>query len=232
MAKPTEKQVREFETAHKLQLANLAIANFTFLNVMLPYASKLKLQKDYKTNTIAQRKVKAVQDYGKFLATMLGKWYARQLMIERKAGAGVQKMPTDLLSLFFSKKNERKLADLVKKMFDTPPAQLGFIPLLIWAVIAIVAAFTAYEIVNETTTTAQEKSDLLKQTEKTLKDLNIPPAQAAAIITSTQQQATETGGGIFSNVTGGGSTLIPLAIAALIAIFLMQGGGKGKKAHA
>lgn len=230
MAKPTEKQVREFEAAHKLQLANLAIANFTFLNVMLPYASKLKQLKDYKTNVVAQRKVKAVQDYGQFLAKMLGKWYGRQLNIERRAG--VQKMPSNLMSLFFSKSNERQLADMVKKMFDTPPKQLGFIPLLIWAVIAIVAAFTAYEIVNETTTTAQEKADLLKQTESTLKELNIPPSQAAAIITSTQQQATETGGGIFSNVTGGGSTLIPLAIAALIAIFLMQGGGKGKKAHA
>lgn len=226
MSKPTEQQIKLFEAAHKEQFANLVIANNLFLNVMLPYIAKLKAQKNYNTDKAAQKKVADVMAYGKKIAGLAAKWLARQMVLETKAG--VPKVAKDTGQLFFKKDQQKKLVDMAKAYIspkDTATVKklgIGFIPLIVWGVLAIVAAFTAYQIIDETTTTAQEKAELLKATDETLKNLNIPPDKAAAIIQSTQQQATETGGGIMQNITGGGSTLLPLAGIALVAYFLMK----------
>lgn len=92
--------------------------------------------------------------------------------------------------------------------------------LIIWAVIAMAAAFSVYEIESHSGATASEKTELMKQTAQTLKDLGITGPQAAAIIQSTQAQATEggSGGGLFS----GGSSLIKWGLYGVAAYFIYE----------
>lgn len=204
MAKPTEKQVQDFEKSHKSQYLSLVTANRLWLQLFSKIAGKPKDSKQYK----------AVLALGKNIAKNVGKWYGRQYLLEQKAK--IPAAPKDIASYFL---NPKKEADLIKVANSYLPQKdklkgMGFVPLLIWGAIALITAFTATSIVDEMNTTAEEKADLMKQTQSTLKDLEIPPDQAAAIITNTQHQASAGGGGLFGNIgpllliVGGGLILM------------------------
>ena len=212
MARPSEQQVRQMEMAHKGQFVDLVLANKLFLSLLPRLHGKTKTSKEYL----------AITEFGKAIARNAAKWYMRQRNFETKAKVPI--VSNDILKWFMMPGHQVDLVAEAKKYvapqkYDKTSAALGcitihgmgFIPLLIWAVIAIVVAFTAYEITDELNTTAEEKADLLKQTEKTLKDLNVTGPQAAAIIQSTQEQASEgSGGGMFG---GFGKLLMWGAIA-------------------
>lgn len=211
MAKPTDKQIRDLEAAHKMAYIDLVLANKLFLSFLPKLAGKSKTSKEYI----------AVLNYGKAIAKNAGKWYARQYKLEKLAK--IPPVHKDILKYFLNPKTQTQLLEIAKE-YVAPSAKndpmfnpmgytisgIGIIPLIVWGVIAIVGAFTAYEITDQLTTTAEEKADLLKATETTLKELNITGQQAASIINSTQQQATE-GSGIFSGV-GSIMKLVPWAI--------------------
>lgn len=118
-----------------------------------------------------------------------------------------------------------KLAAMLKKWFpgntvNGPIKSIGepfTISLLVWAAIALVGFFTAEQIVDDLTTTTQEKAELLKATQDTAKELGLTPDQAAGLITQTQAEA--------SKGSGLGDTLQTLAmwgIGGFIAIQLIK----------
>lgn len=202
MAKASSEQVIKLEREHKGQFVDLVLANKLFLSLLPKIAGKSKTSKEYK----------AVEALGKKIIKLITSWYKRQRNYELKAG--VPKMDAKLFSYFLNPKTQDKVLAQAKA-FLVPGGKgnqilsiygMGIIPLIIWGAIALIAAFTAYEITDELTTTAEEKGELLEQTKLTLKDLNISGQQAANIIQDTQQQATEGSG-----VMGGFGSILKLA---------------------
>lgn len=202
MAKASTEQVIKLEREHKGQFVDLVLANKLFLSLLPKIAGKSKTSKEYK----------AVEALGKKIIQLITSWYKRQLKYEQKAG--VPKMDKNLFTYFLNPKTQDKVLAQAKA-FLVPGGKgnqilsiygMGIVPLIIWGAIALIAAFTAYEITDELNTTAEEKADLLKQTQATLKDLNVTGQQAANIIQDTQQQATE-GSGVF----GGFGSILKLA---------------------
>lgn len=212
MAKPTEQQVKALELAHKLQFFDLVQANHLWIQLLKKVPIK---NKAYDKNSVQW---KSLANYGNVIANLVGKWYVRQRKFETRAA--VPKVDALIVKYFLSPKNELKLYNQAKAWLipnkKVSGENIGFIPLIIWGVILIIAAFTAYEITDELTTTAEEKQDLLKQTEKTCKDLNITGPQAAALISQTQQEASANEGGFFSGI------MPKLAIGAFILYLISQ----------
>jgi hypothetical protein len=60
---------------------------------------------------------------------------------------------------------------------------------LIWAVVWIIGFFTAEKVVDDLTTTTQEKEELMKTTQDTCAKLNLTKEQCAAMISQTQSEA-------------------------------------------
>ena len=220
MAKPDPAQVRALEIAHKGYFVDLVIANHLFIIGMLPKIKGLKA---------GDKKYDAVVDFAHVLMQSIGKWYARERNLEVKGK--IPPVSNEIVKYFISPKTENKLIEQAKKYiyqgtkgneeYVKGVCGIGIIPLIVWGVIALIAAFTAYEIINETTTTAQEKAELLKQTEKTLKELNITGNEAANIINSTQAQASESGKGFFSGIT---DLAKPLAVGFIAYLLITQMG--------
>lgn len=214
MSKPTEAQVRTLELAHKGQFVNLVVANRLWVNLLPRLKGKAKTSKEY-VSLLA---------FGKVIANLAGKWYVRQRDLEVRGG--IPSTPSNLVSLFLDPAKATALEAQAKTYLNPKtdsklPTTIGIIPLIIWAVIAIVAAFTAYEIIDETNTTAEEKADLMKQTQKTLQDLNITGPEAAAIIANTQAQASDNSGGLSGSI-------MKIGLLALIVYFGMQQVNKNK----
>lgn len=193
MAKASTEQVIKLEREHKGQFVDLVLANKLFLSLLPRVAGKSKTSKEYI----------ALMNFGKTIIKLITSWYKRQRNYELKAG--VPKMDANLFSYFLNPKTQDKVLAQAKA-FLVPGGKgnqilsiygMGIIPLIIWGAIALIAAFTAYEITDELTTTAEEKGELLEQTKITLKDLGVTGQQAANIISSTQQQASE-GSGVMS----------------------------------
>jgi hypothetical protein len=223
MSKPTKEQIQKYEFEHKLQFTNLVIANFLWLS--MPGKNGFDVTKK------DSKQYKAWYKMGETIGRLLYNWRKRQEKLESAPDNAVQKIPPAVYTWFFKKSQIKDLKDFAQTMIKAGTAGpgLGFIPLLIWGVIALVAFLSAAYIIDETTTTTQEKEELLKTTADTLKELNIPPDKAAAIISETQQQASENSG-LLNSVTGGGfGKIIPFAV---IAFFLMQMNNKQSKAAA
>ena len=213
MARPTEAQVRALELAHKEQYIRLVASNRLWIK-LFTQLYKLNLPK---TNA----KWKSLYALGNVIAKQAGSWYVRQKNLETKGK--IPPVRADIVKYFLNPKEELKLITIANSYLDpTQPTikinGIGIIPLLIWGVIILIAALTAYEITDELNTTAEEKTTLMKQTETTLKDLGVTGPEAAAVISQTQQQASanETGGGLF------GGIFPKLAIAAAAIFFLMN----------
>lgn len=185
MSRPSEEQVRQIEAAHKALYVDLVLANKLWISLLPKIKGKSKTSKEYI----------AIMALAHKIAQLAANWYVRQRAFETKAK--VPAVSKDILRYFLQPANQKQLVEQAKAYLDPTKSSnailgifgLGIIPLIIWGIILIVAAFTAYEITDQLNTTAEEKADLLKQTTATLKDLNITGPQAAAIITSTQEQA-------------------------------------------
>lgn len=151
MAKPTEAQVKALEKAHKQALVNLLQA------IRFRYIVYQKLGE----NSAEWKKYAGlVNDIGR-------RWYKRQVKLE-KGGATKEGIAENDL---FTYNGNIKLRALAKK-WDAQGTGIGFIPLLIWAVVAIIGFFTADEIVDELNTTTEEQQALIEASDKICKEHN------------------------------------------------------------
>ncbi len=208
MAKATESQVKQLETALAQQFFNLVQGARFRINL----ARLADPNKPLSDNA-------AFMSYSNVFKPLVMSWLKREIPYEQATvHAGGQKgiilsgdlSPDD----FFYSASLPKLDALVKK-YDADKATngIGFIPLLIWAVIAIITSFAAVKITDDLTTTTQEKEQLLDKTAQTCKDLKLTPDQCNAMITSTQAQASQ-GSGLgdifkYGMLLVGGAILLP-----------------------
>lgn len=198
MAKPTQQQVSALEAAMLQQFKLLAEAS----------AFRIGLARKFGLDGEPFLK------YNKIYVDLVNSWINREVKYERElikdhiygiiASGDLKKED------FFTSAALPKLQFLVNKWNkEKPVTGVGWIPLLIWAVIAIAGFFTAQQVVDDLTTTTQEKQELLEATSKTAKELGLTNEQATSLINETQQQASEG--------TGLGSTVKWLAAAAAVA---------------
>lgn len=220
MANASKQDILALEIAHKGQLVSLLTANHIFIG-LLPKIKGLKA---------TDKKYVALTNYGKTIAKLVGAWAKRQIQYE---AIGIPKMPLAFYRSFLKPADEKTLIAEAKAYIDPDRKNLpmkignnvnegtvsvGIIPLLIWGVIALVGAFTVKQVLDHSGATASEKVELLQQTEKTLKELNITGSEAAAILQSTQAQASEGSGGLLGGLgLGKGVIFGGLALLALLA---------------
>lgn len=211
MAQATEKQVRDLERVLGEQFFLLVQGAEFRINLARKYGLKSN----------------AFKKYSEAYTKILRKWITKEVKYERellKTGVkGIIASGKIKFEDFFYSKELPKLIAAAKKWntenttIGRMHENLGFIPLLIWAVIAIVSAFSATVIVDDLTTTAEEKQELMEVTAQTIKDLNLTPQQASALLEQTQEQASSTGGGGIMNIVKWG--LIGYLGIQLIPIF-------------
>ena len=194
MSKPSKEQIQAYELQHKALFCSLVIANNLWLKMPGQYGFN---PKDRNTN-----KYKEWEKLMFVIADKLRNWSTRQQELEKSGG--VPKVPAKYYGLFFKPQNAVELSNFAKSFIKPGSSDgikgIGFIILIIWAVILLAAFFTAAYIVDKTNVTVKDREDLLKQTEETAKRLGLSPAQTAALITSTQQSATPPSGGMFSGL--------------------------------
>lgn len=174
--KPTESQVRKLEQVHKVQFADLVSA------IDFWHRSR-----DMANVTPASREA-----YGKKLLPLIKKWQARENKIKGRVASADMMKGYFPVWWWFDKNHYAKLVQLRNSIDrDTTTAGVGFIPLIIWAVIAIVAAFTAVEIVDETNNTADEQATLIAETDSFCQTNNLTPEQCNKLLT---EQTSAAGG--------------------------------------
>lgn len=201
MAKATEQQVKDLERALTEQFKNLVDAA----------AFRIAVARKYGLDSAAFKK------YNNFFVPIVKKWIVKEVKYER---ANLQQGIKGIIASGDLKANDfyysaqlPKLQALVKKFnAEKITSGIGFIPLLVWAAIAIIGLFTAEEVVDDLTTTTQEKAELMKQTQETAAALGLTPEQASAMISQTQAEASQ-GSGI-------GDT-VKWAVAGVAAIFIL-----------
>lgn len=167
MAKPTEKQIRALETAHKLQFVRLVNAANYWSN----------LSKKYSVLPVDAPQKIALKQFTATLQKLIGKWHLRQKELEK---GGVPLIPINT-NTFFRDADRAKLNDLVLKM-DVNNKGMGFVPLLIWGIISLAGFFTAAYITDEIVETDKEKKELLLATSDVATKLGLTPEQAQQLI--------------------------------------------------
>lgn len=209
MSKPTKEQIQEYELQHKALFCSLVIANNLWLAMPGKYGFN---PKDRNTD-----KYKSWEKLMFVIADKLRNWSTRQLELEKSKGVPI--IPAKYYGLFFKPEHMVELSNFAKSFIKPGSSDgikgIGFIILIIWAVILLAAFFTAAYIVDKTNVTVADREDLLKQTEATAKRLGLNPTQTAALITSTQASATPESGGMFSG-------LLPKVGLGLAAFFLFK----------
>lgn len=203
MAAATEKQITDLEKALTEQFYFL-VQGATF---------RVLLARKYGLDSAEFKK------YNSVFVPLVRSWVLREVKYERelvkKNIYGIIASGDITANDFFISASLPKLTAAVKKWNkDQTTSGIGFIPLLIWAAIAIYGLWTAKEVTDDLTTTTEEKADLLKTTQQTAKDLGLTPEQAAGLISQTQAEA--------SQGSGLGDTIKWLAIIGAGAFILPQ----------
>lgn len=182
-ATPTKEQVAAFEKAHKLHF--IALVQAAVFRISL--ARKFGL------------KSKQFLEYNRLFFTLLKKFAYRQKRLELGAGIPEIVPMKELIDTFSTSTGVNKLIQ-VAKQYDQAGKGIGIIPLIIWAVIALVGMFTASQIVDETNTTTSEVKELVDSTGDFCKANNLTPDQCKAILME-NVKTTDTGGnGLFSGL--------------------------------
>ena len=213
MAQPTQEQVSKLEAAMLEQFALLAEAA----------ALRLGLARQFGLDGAPFLKFNAVY------AKLVDKWIQREVKYEtelvKKHIYGIIASGDLKREDFFYSKGIPKLIALTKKWTkEKTTSGIGFIPLLVWAAVALAGLFTAATITDDLTTTAQEKAELLEATQRTAQELGLTPEQASGIITQTQQEASE-GSGLGSTV----KTVGILVVLAMLGPPIIQSFTNNKK---
>lgn len=181
MAKPTEAQVKALEKAHKQALANLLQA------IRFRYIVYTKLGKD---SPEWKKYAQLVYDLGT-------SWYKRQMRLEKGGATKEGIKPDDLFTI----EGVKKLKELVKK-WDAKGEGVGIVPLIIWAVVALVGFFTAEEIVDELNTTTEEQEQLIKTSDDICKKYNFDAEECKKFMTEQTTAVSKPDSGFFGITPG------------------------------
>ena len=244
--KPTEKEVRDLEAAHKIMFATLALSNNTYCNLYKRYFNEWMNNKQMVSYvdgiTVKQTEAykltptfKIVTNLGVQIMLKAKHWFDTQYYLEQNGGIPKVKIKQD----DFLKANQslnilKQASEYVKNwsgsgIMGNDTSGIGIIPLIIWGVIAIVGAVSAAYIVSRLSVTTKDRIDLLDATKQTCIDLHLTPDQCANVVTTTQQEETHNSQGVTDtaeSITGGIKTLFLYGIALFFGLQLI----KSKKA--
>lgn len=177
-------QVRALETAHKKLFSYLVDAWDKYhtgrADLYLPNGQYNSASKYTPTrlNAYAQR-----------LIPLTNKWRMRQAKFEAVPNSNTQITAVPISNQSFVTPAGFAVLKAARNQMnrEQQTSGIGFIPLIIWAVIAIVAAFTAVEVTDEMNNTAEEQADLLVESNNFCTSQNLTPEQCLQV----QQQAQE-----------------------------------------
>jgi len=177
----TKEQVAKLEAAHKNLFVQLVLAAILRRNLLLKFGKDSKQFKQF----------------NRLFWIRVTKFVTKQRRYESKGIPRIMETG-DLLDAFNTREGLDKLM-LVAKEYDKEGKGIGFIPLLIWGVIALVGMFTADSIVDETTNTAEEIQKMTDSTNQFCKDNNMTPDDCRKIMQE-QIETTKSEGGFFSGI--------------------------------
>ena len=229
--KPTEKEVRDLEAAHKILFAVLALSNNTYVNLFKRYSPQWKKNPDYKNS----REFKIVLKLGVQVAQKAQDWFKTQDYLEQYGKIPKAKVKyTDFLqpskNVAILKQASEYVKDWKGSLSGEDESGIGVIPLIIWGVIAIVGAVSAAFIVSRLTVSTKDRVELLEATKNTCKELNLTPTECASVVTTTQQEQTKNYEGVTETVHEAASGLSNTLLFGL-AIFLGFNFLTSKKSH-
>lgn len=209
MAAPTEKQIRDLEKAHKQQLVNLLQA-IRF--------RKMLYSKTFDGKTGSQSE--PWKHYAKLVWDLWSSWYARQMKMEKNPGVQKEGIKADDWN---TPDGQKKLEALAKKWDQTGQGVIGFIPLIIWGIIAIAGMFTAVEITDELNTTEEEQADLIKTSNDYCTKYNLTKEECQKFMT---QQTTT----LQTNTEGSGmGTMIKWGLIAFVGLKAFESFSKNRQ---
>ena len=192
----------EFPTLQ--EIINLATTGDPKITERFEYAHKTQLFYIYQAGTLAQNMAKQLQQnthtqaqlnsYKKFLAT-INKSYVDWLLIQKDLENTKPSLPkTNLTGGDVFTANGLLKIKAILNTWSTDKVGIGFIPLIVGAAAGLIALWGIFKISQRFTTTVQDKVDLLKQTQETVKELGLTTEQASKLIGDTQAQASEGSG--------------------------------------
>lgn len=189
MAAPTEAQLRNLEIAHKQHMISLIQSALFRIGVAERYGIGSPQFISYNYNYVKS----------------LTKWVDREMRLMKKSGKGTlpewiyKERPGKFGTLFFDRAGVTILQKLAQEI-DKEGKGIGFIPLIIWGIIAIAGFFTASEIIDETNNTSQEQAILISSTQDFCKQNNLSKEECEKLL-QTQTEATKGQGGFFDSLT-------------------------------
>lgn len=191
----TEQQVKELESAFKTQFYYI-VQGLGFWWGLYNKAAKMS------PGPAKDKLVSSIESYGnKTLIPLMVKWVN---LAKYLRNGGVQ-VPLADVGRMFDRDYYLTLAEVVKNFNADKPASgsIGFIPLIIWGVIALAGMFTVESITNQINSTTAQQKELIDSTNKLCKDNGLSTEECKKILSDTQTtiQTTDSnkGGGLFSS---------------------------------
>ena len=179
MAQATPDQIRLLEQKHKEALVNLI------------QAGKFRLYLFNKYGKTGEPFVR----YNKYYVPLTTKWADREKKLE---DAGAPKLGITYLT-FATNQGIAQLEVIARKL-DKNQKGIGFIPILIWAVVAIAGFFTADQIVDELNTTSEEQQSLITTTQDFCKQYNLDAEECKKMITEQTEVVKDKEDGIVASI--------------------------------
>lgn len=179
----TATQARNLETMH-LRLFNNLVNSWEKYHLAKLDIANRPAGTPFKNNLLTAHTSK--------LIPITGRWMARQQKYESIPGSNAKFTEFPIKTIdWLDPAKFTYLKSLRDKMDKEKTIQgMGFIPLLIWGIIAIVASFSAVQIVDEMNTTTEEQANLTTVTNNFCVDNQLTPEQCSALLA--QQTAATT----------------------------------------
>ena len=171
--------------------------------------------------------------FDKKFKNLMYKWFQREAKYEKitlqaNGKRGIILQDNLIFNDFLYSANFPRLLAILKK-WNAKGKQgvqgMGWVALVVFAVVSIIALVSGVMITDDLTTTTEEREDLLNTTAQTVKDLGLTNEQAAALMTQTQAEA---GGSGF----GGLLSLVPWAVGGWLFFKFVLPMLEGKKSAA
>lgn len=181
-------QVRALEAAHKKLFSHLVDAWDKYHR---GYADLYLPNGQYNSKSIYSPA--RLSAYAQKLLPLTTKWRARQAKFEKVPNSNTQITAFPISTQSFVTPSGFAVLKSARDKMDKEhkTSGIGFIPLIIWAIIAIVTAFTAVEVTDELNNTAEEQATLLQESNNFCTAQNLTPEQCLKLQQNVQE-STET----------------------------------------
>lgn len=184
MSKPTEAQIKNLEKVHKTQFADLVSA----------------IELWHRSRSNPKILPTSREKYGQSLLPLIESWSKRERRLSAKPGIK-SGFATYFPTYWWLQESHLPQLQQIRNQQNaeiqqaTSGKSIGFIPLLIWAAIALIAYFTVTEVVDETNNTSEEQATLVDSTNTFCKDNKLSPEECKNLLSEQNSQTNNTDSG-------------------------------------